>query len=157
MRSGPVSGRIPERGLPADAVSWVITVFGRTGHITRARRLRPGSWHINHAIDVIDNRGRKHRVVPRRWARPGWQDDDPDYTVERELRVLDLLHRSPVPIPEVIAADLTGAHCDVPALLLTHLPGHSPTTADIVAKTAAGSWPPHWLRSTRVSRQHRPS
>jgi aminoglycoside phosphotransferase (APT) family kinase protein len=95
-----------------------------------ARRLRPGSWHVNHAVEVADNSGRIRRLVLRRWARPGWAADDPDYTAHREARVLGLLAATPVPAPEVIAADDAGTHCDVPALLLTRLPGHPPHPAD---------------------------
>jgi aminoglycoside phosphotransferase (APT) family kinase protein len=54
----------------------------------------------------------------------------PDYTADRERRVLELLRATPVPAPTVVAADPTGAHCDVPALLLTRLPGHPPRRRD---------------------------
>ncbi len=117
--------------LPDQAVSWVTGVIGAGSRVAWTRRLCRGSWHVNHAMDVIDSRGRTHRVVLRRWARPGWEDDDPDYTVEREVRVLGLLRPAPVPAPEVIAADPAGAQCDVPAILLTRLSGHSPRPADI--------------------------
>lgn len=43
------------------------------------------------ALDVLDAGGQTHRQVLRRWARPGWDADDPDYTAEREVRVLELL------------------------------------------------------------------
>ena len=108
--------------------------MGAGSQVARVSRLRPGSWHVNHAVDVIDGHGRAHRVVLRRWARPGWQDDDPDYTVEREVGVLGLLRLSPVLAPEVIAADPGGADCDVPAILLTRLPGHSPRLADVAVE-----------------------
>ena len=117
--------------LPERAVSWVTGVMGAGSQVARVSRLRPGSWHVNHAVDVIDGHGRAHRVVLRRWARPGWQDDDPDYTVEREVGVLGLLRLSPVLAPAVIAADPGGADCDVPAILLTRLPGHSPRPAEV--------------------------
>ena len=84
---------------------------------------------MNHAVDVVDARGRSHRLVLRRWARPGWEVEDPDYTVEREARVLELLRRTPVPAPGIVAADPTGAACDVPAILLTRVAGHPPRPA----------------------------
>jgi aminoglycoside phosphotransferase (APT) family kinase protein len=122
--------------LPERACSWVTGVIGAGSRITRVWRLRPGSWHVNHAVDVIDGHGRAHRVVLRRWARRGWQDDDPDYTVEREVRVLGLVRPAPVPAPEVIAADPAGADCDVPAILLTRLPGHGPRPAGIPGESS---------------------
>jgi aminoglycoside phosphotransferase (APT) family kinase protein len=116
--------------LPAPTVRWVAEAIGPGSRVTSARRLRPGGWHVNHAIDVTDGRGCVHRLVLRRWARPGWELDDPDYTAERELRVLGLLGATPVPAPATVAADPAGVHCDVPTLLLTRLPGHPPTPAD---------------------------
>jgi len=112
------------------AARWVADVIGPGSRITSARRLHPGGWHVNHAVAVADRHGHTHRLVLRRWARPGWEADDPDYTVEREARVLELLHPAPVPAPVVVAADPAGEHCDVPAILLTRLPGHPPRPAD---------------------------
>jgi aminoglycoside phosphotransferase (APT) family kinase protein len=116
--------------LPDAALRWVIAVVGRGSHVRSARRLRPGSWHVNHALDVIDGRSRIHRLVLRRWARPGWAADDPDYTAQREAGVLELLRPAAVRVPEVVAADPEAAHCDVPALLLTRLAGHPPRSAE---------------------------
>jgi aminoglycoside phosphotransferase (APT) family kinase protein len=112
--------------VPEQTARWITEAIGRDCRIVSARRLRLGGWHVNHAVDVVDARGRVHRLVLRRWARAGWERDDPDYTVEREVRVLELLRSTPVPAPAVIAADPAGVACDVPTLLLTRLPGQPP-------------------------------
>lgn len=117
--------------LPDQAVRWVTEVMGCGSRVVSARHLRLGGWHVNHALEVIDARGRSHRLVLRRWARTGWELDDPDYTVEREARVLELLRPTDVPAPAMVAADLTGEECDVPAILLTRLAGHPPRPADV--------------------------
>jgi len=117
--------------LPDQAVRWVTDVIGRGSRVTRACRLRLGGWHVNHALDVVDVGGRTHRLVLRRWARPGWELDDPDYTVQRETRVLELLRSTQVPAPVLVASDPAGGRCDVPAMLLTRLAGHPPRPADI--------------------------
>ncbi|MGH2971857.1 MAG: phosphotransferase [Gaiellaceae bacterium] len=98
--------------------------------IVSVRPLPLGGWHLNHALDVLAPDGHSRPLVLRRWARPGWQADDPDYTVERELRILSLLEQTPIPAPRVVAADPAGIGCDVPALLLTRLPGHPPGPDD---------------------------
>ena len=116
--------------LPRQAKRWVIDVFGHGSQIAWARRLRLGGWHVNHALNVIDSSGHVHRVVLRRWGRSGWEADDPDYTVGREVRVLELLRSTAIPAPDVIAADPEGDCCDVPALLFVRLAGHSPRLAD---------------------------
>ena len=124
--------------LPDQAARWVTRRVGPGSQIVSARRLRPGNWHVNHAVNVADGRGRIHRLVLRRWARPGWATADPDYTVERETRVLDLLARTPVSVATVVASDPAGTQCDVPAILATRLPGHSPTPADRGAEGFCG-------------------
>jgi aminoglycoside phosphotransferase (APT) family kinase protein len=69
----------------------------------------------------------------RRWARLGWDRDDPDYTASREMTILDLLRPTPVPAPVLVGADIEGDECEVPTLLLTRLPGHPATAADMAA------------------------
>ena len=117
--------------VPEQAMRWVSEAIGPGGRVVSVRRLRLGGWHVNHALNVVDADGRTHRLVLRRWARPGWERDDPDYTAERENRVLEVLRSSQVPAPAVVAADPAGERCGVPALLLTRLPGQPPRAADI--------------------------
>src|SRR3954469_481578 len=76
-------------------------------------------WLANHLLVLGDGR----ELVLRRWARPGWEVDDPDLTAAREVLVLERLADTQVPAPELVAADPDAAACDVPALLLTRLPG----------------------------------
>ena len=71
--------------LPDRAAAWVTEALGPGSRLLAARRLRPGGWHVNHAVDVGSGDGRVRRLVLRRWARPGWEADDPDYTVDREI------------------------------------------------------------------------
>jgi aminoglycoside phosphotransferase (APT) family kinase protein len=76
-------------------------------------------WLANHLLVLADGR----ELVLRRWARPGWEADDPDLTAAREALVLDRLTDAPVPAPELVAVDAEAAACDVPALLMTRVPG----------------------------------
>ena len=117
----PVRHRPPERAL-----RWAAESIGPGCRVTSVRRLTEGGWHANHALTVVDRRGRSHRLVLRRWARPEWRVEDPDFTAEREERVLGLLSDTRVPTPAVVAADPEAASCDVPTLLLTRLPGRTP-------------------------------
>jgi aminoglycoside phosphotransferase (APT) family kinase protein len=107
------------------ALRWITSVFGAGSRITRLRPVREGLWHVNHALVVVDRQGRRYRLILRRWARQGWEVDDPDFTVDREVTVLGLLAVVPVPTPVVVAADPEGAVCDAPAILLERLPGRA--------------------------------
>ncbi len=111
-------------------MGWVTEMIGPGSRIESVQRLPLGGWHVNHAIDVVDERHRTFGLVLRRWARAGWEADDPDYTVERETCILDVLQSSAVSAPAVVAADPEGESCDVPALLLTRLDGHPPRPED---------------------------
>jgi aminoglycoside phosphotransferase (APT) family kinase protein len=122
----PVGGLLRRRP-PAAALRWAAAAVGG-GRVVRVRPLASG-WLANHAVDVADPSGGVHRLVLRRWARRGWEVDDPTFTAAREAAVLELLAATPVPAPRLVAADPDGAACDVPALLLTRLPGRPPGPA----------------------------
>jgi aminoglycoside phosphotransferase (APT) family kinase protein len=93
--------------------------MGPGARIVSVRRLRGGSSSAVHALDVETARGR-HRLVLRRFTLPAWQEPE---GAEREARILDVLKGSGVPAPELIAIDANAEACDVPALLMTRLPG----------------------------------
>jgi aminoglycoside phosphotransferase (APT) family kinase protein len=105
--------------LPTRALDWVAGEVGQIGAVTHL----PGtSFHANHAIEVAG----AEPVVLRRWAGSGWDETDAEFNARREASVLELLADSPVPAPRLVAADPDGERCDVPALLLTLLPGRPP-------------------------------
>ncbi|HET9008244.1 MAG TPA: hypothetical protein VFQ04_16160, partial [Actinomycetes bacterium] len=70
------------RRPPAAALRWAAAAFG-TG--TRVVAVRPlsSAWLANHAVDMADAAGVVHRVVLRRWARPGWDFEAADFTAAR--------------------------------------------------------------------------
>jgi aminoglycoside phosphotransferase (APT) family kinase protein len=113
------------RRPPAAALGWAAAAVGPGSRVVAVRPL-DSAWLANHAVDVADAAGAVHRVVLRRWARPGWDEEDPDFNAAREAAILELLAPTPVPAPALVAADPDGAVCDVPALLLARLPGGPP-------------------------------
>jgi aminoglycoside phosphotransferase (APT) family kinase protein len=125
------------RRPPAAALRWAAAAVGAGSRVVRVRLLA-SSWLANHAVDVADAAGGVHRLVLRRWARPGWEVDDPTLTAAREAAALELLAATPVPAPRLVAADPDGATCDVPALLLTRLPGRPPEVAADPRRLVAG-------------------
>jgi aminoglycoside phosphotransferase (APT) family kinase protein len=113
------------RRPPAAALGWAAAAFGPGSRVVAVRPLA-SAWLANHVLEVAGRDGRLHRVVLRRWARPGWDEEDPDFDAAREAAILELLAPTPVPAPALVAADPDGAACDVPALLLSLLPGGPP-------------------------------
>jgi aminoglycoside phosphotransferase (APT) family kinase protein len=97
------------------------------------RRLHGGTWLSTHALSVAMVGGSRREVVLRRWARPGWEADDPLATPASEARTLELVGRADptLPVPRVLAFDPVGDEADVPALLLSLLPGRAPRPATV--------------------------
>ncbi|SHG24110.1 phosphotransferase family protein [Streptoalloteichus hindustanus] len=108
-------------------LAWALRQTGGS-RVLATEFLTGGVSHANHAL-VLDG-PRPRQVVLRRWARPGWEESDPDFTVEREVAALTVLERAGFPAPRVLAADPEGRECDAPALLVTRLPGHGPDEDD---------------------------
>jgi aminoglycoside phosphotransferase (APT) family kinase protein len=111
------------RRPPAATLTWAAAQIGPAARVTRVRRLR-NSWAAAvHAIDVEDA-AHVHRLVLRRWART---DLVPDIgVVENEAAALGLLasaERASLPVPWLVGADAKCGHADVPAVLMTRLPG----------------------------------
>jgi aminoglycoside phosphotransferase (APT) family kinase protein len=121
---------------PREALAWVAEAFGPGSRVVRMALLPGGSWLASHVVDVVDGSGREHRVVLRRWARPGWEEEDPEMTAAREAAVLEQLARSSIPAPRPLAVDPDGARAGVPALVTTFLEGRPPRIAVVRRPTA---------------------
>ena len=104
------------QSVPVASLRWAEAHAG--ARVVAALPLQ-SNWLANHILVLEDGR----ELVLRRWARPGWEIDDPDLTAAREALVLERLADTPVPAPELVAADPDAASCDVPALLITRVPG----------------------------------
>lgn len=110
--------------LPPEALDWVRAKLGGAP-IVHAEFLTGGISHSNCAFTVGGST--PHEVVLRRWTRPGWEIDDADYTVQREVLAMDALERAGIPAPRCLAIDSAGEQCGTPALLMTRLAGAQPT------------------------------
>jgi aminoglycoside phosphotransferase (APT) family kinase protein len=76
-----------------------------------------------HAVDVQDQAGGTHLLVLRRYVDRDRLAQDPWYRPEAEAEALRVVAEAAVPAPRLIAEDVAARHCDVPALLVTRLPG----------------------------------
>lgn len=118
------------RRPPAKTLDWVAASVGRGAEVVSVRRLTEGHSHASHVVTVREASGSAHDLVLRRWARPNWKAEDPDFTPEREAAVLQLLGPVSVSTPTLINLDAHGSVCDVPTLLTDRLPGGPPGQPD---------------------------
>ena len=111
--------RVPPRA----ALDWVAASTGPRARVVGVRRLRNAWASAVHAVDVEDDRAHRHELVLRRWARTDLPPDDG--VVENEAAALQLLAAAPAPVtPQLLACDPEARRADVPALVMTRLPGH---------------------------------
>jgi aminoglycoside phosphotransferase (APT) family kinase protein len=98
--------------------------------VVGVRRLPGASSTAIHGITLDDGA----RVVLRRYVWPGFLLDEPDAPV-REVDALRFARRHGLPVPEVIAADVTGAAVGdgVPVLLMSFLRGRAVAVPDLRA------------------------
>ena len=125
-----------------EALSWAAHAAGH-GFRVASWVLLPGtSFHANHALGLVGAGGATRELVLRRWAGAGWELTDAEFSARREAVILELLEPSPVPAARLVAADHNGAQCDVPALLMTRLPGRRPDPSlplDVLLAGLAGA------------------
>ncbi|MEU4768119.1 aminoglycoside phosphotransferase family protein [Actinosynnema sp. NPDC023794] len=142
---------------PARALDWVRKAVGRGSDVLDVRPLA-GSTSAVHALTARTASGAAIRLVLRRYVRPEYlasEGDPPGY----ETNALRLLDGGPVPAPRLVAADVTGDECDVPAVLMTLLPGEPrkpPPAAELADYLRGLAEPLPGIHSTPVNRALRP-
>lgn len=108
--------------LPLVAREWVRRQVGPHGRIVSEHARSGGTSSAVHAVTIEAGGGSRQPLVLRRFVRADWLALEPDLA-EHEARVLDLLAGSGVVAPRLVAVDPRGDECDVPAVLMTRLPG----------------------------------
>ncbi len=114
--------------------AWVARETGSKVH--RVRRLPGASTTGVHRLELADGRA----VVLRRYVWR-WVLEDEPVAPQREVDALLFARRHHLPVPEVLAADITGATVadGVPAILMTFCPGRAVGVPDVdrLAQVAA--------------------
>jgi Ser/Thr protein kinase RdoA (MazF antagonist) len=120
--------------VPAHVREWVAHETGAT--VVKAKRLPGASSTSIHGLHLSDGT----RLVLRRYVWPGFIEEEP-IAPQREVDALRFAASRALPVPDVIAADVTGAVVgdDVPVLLMTFLPGRAVADPDLakLAEVAA--------------------
>src|SRR5438105_1832654 len=126
------------------AKRWVEKAVGNGAEVIRVRRLSGGTASAVHAVDVRVAGGTALRLVLRRHLLFSFLQEEPD-VAEREARKLQLLERAGIAAPRLVAVDPSGDECDVPAVLMTRMPGQlelKPGNLDLWLRRMAGLLPP---------------
>lgn len=128
MIAGPIPAHVLARP-PDRTLAWAASAFGVGARVIGIEPFSSSRWLANHRLTIRSPSGAEHAVVLRRWARPGWDETDPDFDAEREATALEIVQGTRIPAPEVVAADYGATMTDVPALLLTLQPGSPPAAS----------------------------
>ena len=99
--------------------SWIESVTG--GRVFSVAVLPGATSSLLHAIEIQSTAGRQSLVL-RRFVDQEWVEREPDIAV-REGLSLQHASRAGLAVPELISLDQDGAHCGVPATLVTRIPG----------------------------------
>lgn len=118
----PGEHRLLRGPLPAQTRDWVRRQVGKGARLVSEHARSGGTASAVHAVTVDDGAGARRHLILRRYVREDWLAREPDLA-EHEARVLELLGPSRIAVPELVAVDPDGSECDVPAVLMTHLPG----------------------------------
>jgi aminoglycoside phosphotransferase (APT) family kinase protein len=109
-----------QRRPSVETLAWVAAAMGRGSRVVGHRRLTGGVCSAVHRL-TVERRGVRTFVVLRQYpAGVGVEAD-----LEREIANLGVVAGSGLPVPSILAADVSGAATGgAPSLLMTRLPGH---------------------------------
>jgi len=111
--------------VPPPVRAWIGRETGSP--VASVRRLAGASSTAVHRVGLVDGR----RLVLRRYAWPGYLAVDPEAS-RREVDALRFAGQQGLPVPEVVAADVTGGDVGdgVPAVLMSMLSGRAVAVPD---------------------------
>ncbi|BCJ33962.1 hypothetical protein Athai_14650 [Actinocatenispora thailandica] len=113
-------GGFRQRRPSAETLAWVAASMGAGSRVVGHRRLTGGVCSAVHRL-TVERRGRRTFVVLRQY--PGGLGLQA--TVQREIANLRVVAGSGIPVPSVLASDVSGASTGgAPSLLMTRLAGH---------------------------------
>ena len=103
-------------------VAWIERAMGPASRVTHIEAL-PDSATAKHRYAVSPADGSTQRLLLRRFHDAERLARDPWYVPAHEALALRILAETSVPAPRLHAVDLEAAVCNVPALLVTWIPG----------------------------------
>jgi aminoglycoside phosphotransferase (APT) family kinase protein len=120
--------------VPPAVRAWIARSTGQS--VARAERLAGASSTAVHRLRFPDGLS----LVLRRYVWPGFLEDEP-IAPQRELDALSFAGVDHLPVPGVVAADITGGDIGdgIPAILMSFLPGRALASPDPVRLAEAAT------------------
>lgn len=110
-----------QRRPSVESLAWAAASIGRGSRVTGYRRLTGGVNSAVHRL-TVERQGARTSVVMRQYPSGSLALRS---AMEQEIKNLDTIASSGLPVPAVVAADLAGsATGGAPSLLMTRLPGY---------------------------------
>ncbi|MBN1813747.1 MAG: aminoglycoside phosphotransferase family protein, partial [Anaerolineae bacterium] len=107
--------------LSSETLWWVAASVGMGTDVRSVRRLPGSTSSTLYGVEAACN-DRSLKLALRLFTNAAWLAEEPDL-VRHEAASLEKAAEADVPTPELGAYDESGAHCGVPAILMTQLPG----------------------------------
>ena len=117
---------------PSEAtLAWAASQVSSDAFVKGEPQPMRGAWaHAMHAINISDPRGFTSSLVLRRYVRSE-NFVDPEVNSAKEVAALEALSLADIPVPIVRAADVEGAVCDAPTILMTRVAGRPPDVNEL--------------------------
>ncbi len=107
---------------PTRALEWVCDVLGGRQRVVEVASLAGGMSSAVHRVRLRTTGGAETDVVLKRFVDADWLAVEPDLA-DREVAALDAAKAVGVSAPRALACDSSADRCDVPALVMTFVPG----------------------------------
>lgn len=101
---------------------WIVNAVHPDAAIVSVQQLHGGITSLLHSITLAVH-GREQAVVLRQFNNPDWVRSVPDLAVREAESLRRAARAGGIQVPEVVAYDMTGNECGVPAVLMTRLAG----------------------------------
>jgi aminoglycoside phosphotransferase (APT) family kinase protein len=112
--------------IPSPTLAWLAEQLGPGVEVAEVTELPPAS-HTNHRVRGVTSGGAELDLLLRRFTSDRLRQD-PWYDPAAEAHALAAMETLGSPaVPRLIAGDVDASVCDVPALLLTWVPGSPPS------------------------------
>lgn len=107
--------------LTLQTKAWITSQLDSTAEINEIVRLKGSTSSDLFELRIHEAR-REYKLVLRMLTNKEWLQTEP-HLAEHEAAALRLAKKSGLPVPEVIAWDVDGQQCGLPAVLMTSVPG----------------------------------